>query len=74
MFMGVVGRPIAARKFDGRLHMERVSEIKVVQKLTAHANFCDDIIVNCQLKQGACRDFHSGDMTVEELQDALQET
>ena len=39
MFMGVVGRPIPARQFDGRVHMERVSEMKVVQKLTAHKKF-----------------------------------
>ena len=54
--------------------MERVSKKKVVQKLTTHTNFCDDVILNCQLKEGAWRDFHSDGMMVDEMRDALQET
>ena len=42
MYMGVVGRPIPEKNFDGRVHLERVSQTKTVQKMMAHQNFSDE--------------------------------
>ena len=42
MFMGVVGRPIPHRNFNGKIFLERVSERIPVSKITSHQNFTDD--------------------------------
>ena len=63
--MGVVGRPIKERNFDGRIHMERVSKIVEVKKMTSHQNICDDVIVNAQIKDGAWENLHYDGMTLD---------
>ena len=55
MFMGVVGRPIPHRDFDGKIFMERVSRTKLVATATAHTNFSDDALVNDAMKKGDWR-------------------
>ena len=55
MFMGVVGRPIPHREFDGKIFMERVSRTKFVTTATAHTNFSDDALVNDAIKKGDWR-------------------
>ena len=52
MFMGVVGRPVPHRQFDGKIFMERVSETKFITKCTAHTNFSDDALINSEIKNG----------------------
>ena len=52
MFMGVVGRPVPSKNFDGLIHLEQVSKSVKVKKLTCHQNFTDNVIVNIQIKQG----------------------
>ena len=52
MFMGVVGRPLPHRNFDGKIFLERVSKRKFIQKCTAHTNFSDDTLVNNEIKNG----------------------
>ena len=59
MLMGVVGRPILENFFDGRIHLERVSEAKVVKLLTAHQIFTDDVISNLQIKNRGWREIYS---------------
>ncbi len=71
--MGVVGRPNKERKFDGRIHMERVSKTQEVKKMTSHQSFCDDVIINQQIKRGSWRDLHCEGCTVEEMRDSMQE-
>ena len=55
MFMGVVGRPIPHRNFDGKIFLERVSERIPVSKITSHQNFSDDVIINQGIKNGEWR-------------------
>ena len=55
MFMGVVGRPIPHRNFDGKIFLERVSERIPVSKITSHKNFSDDVIINQGIKNGEWR-------------------
>jgi len=71
--MGVVGRPIKDRGFDGRIHMERVSKTVKVKKMTAHQIFCDDVIINQQIKQRSWRDLDYEGCTVEATKDRMQE-
>ena len=72
MFMGVVGRPIAAKQLDGKVHLERISENKEVKKLTTNTKFCDNYSLNSLIKEGGWRDLHTEGSTVEEMRDALQ--
>ena len=44
-----------------------------VKKLAYHQNFTYDVSINLQIKEGAWRDFHSDGITVDELQEAIQE-
>ena len=67
MFMGVVGRPDECKKFDGRIHLERISKRVEVKKLTSHQSFCDDVMINMQIKQGDWRNLHSVGATVDEM-------
>ena len=60
MFLGVVGRPIPYRGFDGKVLLERVSKDVLVIKQPAHQNFSDDILVNSAIKEGECRYFLKG--------------
>ena len=53
--MSVVGRLIPHRKFDEKIFLERVSKIIVVLKLTANQNFCDNDVINQQIKD---KDWH----------------
>ena len=55
MFMGVVGRPVAHRQFDGKIFLERVSKTKYITMCTAHTNFSDDALVNAEIKNGEWR-------------------
>ena len=55
MFMGVVGRPIPHRNFNGKIFLERVSERIPVSKITSHQNFTDDVIINQAIKNGEWR-------------------
>ena len=55
MFMGVVGRPIPHRGFDGKIFLERVSKTKYITMCTAHTNFSDDALVNAEIKNGDWR-------------------
>ena len=71
--MGVVGRPVPSKNFDGRIHLERVSKSVKVKKLTCHQNFTDDVIVNIQIKEGHWRDLHSEGATVDEMREAMHE-
>ena len=63
MFMGVVGRPIKTKNFDGRIHLEGVSKTVAVSRLTSHQNFCEDVQINEQVKRGGWRDLHVEGMT-----------
>ena len=73
MFMGVVGRPIKTKNFDGRIHLERVSKTVVVSRLTSHQNFCEDVQINEQVKRGGWRDLHVEGMTLHGMACTLQE-
>ena len=53
--MGVVGRPIPHRGFDGKIFLERVSKTKYITMCTAHTNFSDDALVNAEIKNGEWR-------------------
>ena len=61
--MGVVGRPMKHRGFDGKILLERVSKTKYITKCTAHTNFSDDALVNTEIKNGEWKklipDLHS---------------
>ena len=52
--------------------MEKVSKTVQVQKLTAHQNFCDDVFINTQIKQGGWVNLHTEGMIVNDLRDAIQ--
>ena len=52
MFMGIVGRPIPHRDFNGKIFMERVPRTRLVTTATAHTNFSDDALVNDAIKKG----------------------
>ena len=52
MFMRVCGRPIQNKNFDGKLHLEKVSKITVLKKMTTHQNFCNDWMLNNENKDG----------------------
>ena len=70
MFMGVVGRPIPERNFDGKILLERVSTEKIRQMGMADTNFDHKIKVNEDLKNGGWKELindSSNDVTVEEL-------
>ena len=60
MIMGVVGRPIPHRNFDGRIHLERISKTKYLSTCTANRDFSHDIGVNEALKTGEWRSIISG--------------
>ena len=60
MFLGVVGRPIPYRGFEGKVLHERVSEDVLVTKQTAHQNFSDDVLVNSAIKEGEWRRLFEG--------------
>lgn len=67
MFMGVVGRPRPdlQSKFDGRIHLERISETVQVKTETCHQNFSDDVHINSLLKSGKWKDcIDSSDTTL----------
>ena len=53
--MGVVGRPVPHRQFDGKIFLERVSKTKYITMCTAHSNFSDDALINAQIKNGEWR-------------------
>ena len=74
MFMGVVGRPLPEKGFDGRVHLERVSKTEEVKSLTAHQNFSDDVILNCEIKDGGWKKLHTNGICVEDMKDLLQAT
>ena len=57
--MGVVGRPVPHRNFDGRIFLERVSKRKYIQTCTFHTNFSDDALINGEIKKGKWRDLIS---------------
>ena len=50
--MGITGRPIPEKNFDGRVRLERVSKTVEVKKLTSYQNFSDDVIINSEIKEG----------------------
>ena len=60
MFLGVVGRPIPHRQFDGRILLERVSTTEPVTRQTATTNFSDDIFINNTIKSGEWRQLFQG--------------
>ena len=70
MFMGVVGRPIPHRRFNGKIFMERVSKTKYVTSATSHTNFSDDALVNDAIKMGGWKDLV--DSTVSTTEDLLE--
>lgn len=72
MFMGVVGRPVESKIFDGHVHLERVSKAVEVKKLTSHQNFSDDVLVNSEIKQGGWKHLHTEGMIVGKLRDSIQ--
>ena len=47
-----MGRPVPHRQFDGKIHLERVSKKRYIQKCTAHTNFCDDALINSEITTG----------------------
>ena len=55
MFMGVVGRPIPHREFDGKIMLERVSEEVPITRLGSHTSFTDDAIANAMIRNGEWR-------------------
>ena len=72
MFMAVVGRPLPHRNFNGKIHIERVSETKFISKCTAHTNFSDDAIVNDELKSMAWKSIISTESTCEDFLQVIQ--
>ena len=52
MFMGSIGQHVPHRHFNGRIHTEIVSKTRVMQKITAHTNFCKDVLINNEMKNG----------------------
>ena len=75
MFMGVVGRPVPHRTFDGNIHLERVSKKRHIQKCTAYTNFSDDALINSEINCGKWRILISADLqiTVYEMKHTLYE-
>ena len=75
MFMAVVGRPLAHRNFDGKIHLERVSKTRKIGTRTSHHNFSDDVIVNDEIKSGSWKYLVSEtDIYVFDLIHLLEET
>ena len=55
MFMGVVGRPIHHRQFNGKILLERISEQFSITRLGSHTSFTDDAIMNGMIRNGEWR-------------------
>ena len=62
--MGVMGRPVPHRNFDGKIHQERVSKKRFITKCTAHTNFCDDALINSEIVGGEWRKLINEDLLV----------
>ena len=71
--MGVVGRPVLHTQNDGKIYIERASKKVEVKKLTSHHNFCNDVILNRQIKDGGWCELYLNNMAVDEMREALQE-
>ncbi len=55
MFLGVVARPrpdINATKYNGMVHIERISEEKIISRRTSHQRFSEDLLVNNMIRNG----------------------
>ena len=55
IFLGVVGKLLPHRDFDGELLLDRVSEEVEVIRMTLHQNFSDNVLVNNTIKDGEWR-------------------
>ena len=49
MFMSVICRPVPHMNCNGKIHTERVIQTRVMQKITAHTNFCDNVLINNEM-------------------------
>ena len=58
------GRPVPHRQFDGKIHIERVSKKRFIQKCTAHTNFCDDALLNSEIVSGKWKHLVSEDLHI----------
>ena len=74
MFMAVVGRPLPHRNFNGKIHIERVSETKYISKCTAHTNFSDDAVINAEMKAMEWKSLVTNENTCEELLELIYST
>ena len=74
MFMGVVGRPLPYRKFNGRIYLQRISKEKYIEKCTAHSNFSEDALINDSIKNGSWRTLLTDDtLAVHEIRRTISE-
>ena len=64
MFMGVVGRPLPHRNFNGKIHLERVSKKRDIQKYTRHTNFCDDALLNSEIVSSEWKKLVASDLQI----------
>ena len=73
MFIGVVARPQPAKGFNGRIHLERISEQVKVTKRTAHHRFTDDRLINSELKNENWRNLYliDSDITTRQLAEEI---
>lgn len=67
MFLGVIACPHPEKEFDGKLHMERVSRLKTLARMSRQKSFSDDVLINEELKAGGWREYHTDGMTFEDL-------
>ena len=65
MYLGVVSCPIPG-KFDGKIHLERVSKKAKYKKKTHNEQFSEEVGINESIKEGWKKEVHSG-MTASEL-------
>lgn len=73
MYMGVAGRPNAAKNFNSKILLKRVAK-KVDRKKTTHSyKFIEEANLNTRLKAGCWRECYMDQMTLHELWDAVQE-
>ena len=50
MLIGVISCPVPHHRFNGRIHIKRVSKTRYMQKNTAHTNGSDDVLINNKMK------------------------
>ena len=73
--MGVEGKPISDKLFNGGLLVEIVSKIHLIKKKAAHQCLSDDIIINSEIKAGKWKDLYipESDIQSDDLKEIVSE-